>query len=195
VVREFGGPGRQQMGTRISVFLEKDFPLFGDKETVLTRLRQTEATCGEVARYWRNVDPTTSEVTEWEQWAVLGDYVRYAGPGSLGLVVARGAARIYTGARWRGFLSIPPLRLVHLEAFRSIGAALGSQSMAITHDSTDAVHETFADGGTLDDCLAALQATMGSPQHTIDAIDPDVVSATEREVPNVWFLERISPTD
>lgn len=186
------------MGTRTSVFITSDVPLVGDAEAVLKRLRQTETECRKLAAYWRTVGSDNVDVTQWAPWETLDDCDRYTGPGSLSLEVTPRAARIHAGGRWRGFLSIPPLRIAHLAAFRSIAAALGAEMMAITHDSTDVVHETFWGGATLDDCCATLEAALGPPQPTVDAVDPRVVSATQHRVPDVWYLERVpklgSPT-
>ena len=44
---------------------------------------------------------------------------------SLFLTITNQAAKIHTGGRWRGFLTLEPLRRVHLAAFRQIAGALG----------------------------------------------------------------------
>jgi len=182
------------MGTYISVFLTHDLSSFRDTTEAPTRLRQTEATCCEVSDYWRTVQPYEPYERNETRWAAdeeLDYVVHYAGPGSLWLAVTPRAARIHTGGRWRGFLSIPPLRRVHLAAFRSVAAALGSETMAISHDSTESVHEMFWAGATQSACVAALQASLGLPQASIDSIEPRVAAMTKHGVPNVWYLERI----
>jgi hypothetical protein len=181
------------MGTYVSVFLTHDLLSFQDTAEALTRLRQTEASCNEVREYWRNAQQYDRDATEWSVSEALDGDVTYGGPGSLWLDITPRAARIHTGGRWRGFLSIPPLHRVHLAAFRSIAAALGSESMAISHDSNDNVQEIFWAGGTQSDCIAALQAEFGPPQPSIDAIDPRVVEMADHGVPEVWYLERIAP--
>lgn len=181
------------MGTRIDVFFAKDFPLFGDEAATLQRLRRTEPACRRVTEYWRGTGSKGTHLTEWVLSEVLADSSHFDGPGSLRVEVRAGAARVRTGGRWRGFLRLPALRAVHLAAFRSIGLAFGSDVMAITHDNSESLHETFCEGGTLQDCIATLRATLGAPQPSIDAVDPSVVTAAEHEVPNVWYLDRIAP--
>jgi hypothetical protein len=179
------------MGTRTSVFLTSALPLLGDAELVLTRLRRTEAECRKLTAYWRSAGSAGPDAAEWSLWEALDNCDRYRGPGSLGLVVTTRAIQIRAAGRWRGFLSIPRLRTAHLAAFRSIAAAIGSGLMAITHDSTEVVNETFWDGATLDDCVACLEAELGPAQPSVDAVDPSVSKATEHGVPNVWYLERL----
>ena len=114
---------------------------------------------------------------------------RYIGPGVLHLTVTPAAARISTGGRWRGFLSIEPLRRVHLPAFRAIAEAMGSAKMALCADSWDDVTDVFLGNGSQDDCIAAMRLAMGPPQPSIDSIAPDIVAQTEHGVPSVWFLD------
>jgi hypothetical protein len=181
------------MGTRTYVFLSAD-SLLRNTDEVLARLKRAERECLDVARYWRSVGSDGDAVTEWAMWEDLGDHVNYRGPGSLGLVVTEHAARIYAGARWRGFLSIPPLRSVHLTAFRSIATALGSAGMAITHDSLNSVGESFDGGAGLDGCIVVLRDTLGPPQPDVRNVDPTVVAETRRCVPDVWFWEPLPKT-
>jgi hypothetical protein len=176
----------------ISVFLTHNLPSFRDTNEALTRLRPTEAPCREVSAYWGTVQPYDRNAMRWTAEEVLEDCVHYAGPGSLWLDVTPRAARIHTGGRWRGFLSILPLRRVHLAAFRAIAAALGSETMAISHDSIEKVHEIFWAGATQSACVAALQAALGLPQASIEAIEARIVALTEHTVPDVWYLERVS---
>jgi hypothetical protein len=183
---------RDRMGTRVHVFLSTHRSLLRNTDEVLTRLTRSEPECLNVARYWRSVASDGDAVSKWAIWDDLGDHVNYRGPGSLGLVVTERAARIYASARWRGFLSIPPLRSVHLAAFRSIAAALGSDSMAITHDSLDSVEESFDSGATLDACAVVLRQTLGPPQPDVKNVDPAIVAATDRGVPDVWYWEPLS---
>ena len=156
------------------------------------RLRRTEPLCLEVAEYWQTVENYSRDATQWETGETLEDCIRYAGPGSLWLDVTPHAARIHTGGRWRGFLSIEPLRRVHLAAFRSIAEALSSDTMALSHDSTEQVHEIFWSGARQVDCVATLHSALGPPQPSIEAIEPRIAAMTERTVPDVWYLERVS---
>ncbi len=100
------------------------------------------------------------------------------------------AANIHTTGRWRGFLSIDPLRQVHLQAFRSIARALGATSLAYFADN-DHVDDLFWDGKPQEECIALLERMLGPPQPSLESIDPAVVKATARGVPSVWFLEKL----
>jgi len=182
------------MGTRTYVFLSSDDSLLRNTAEVLMRLKRSERECLNVARYWRSVGSDVGAVTEWAIWEDLGDHVNYRGPGSLGLVVTERAAKIYAGARWRGFLSIPPLRSVHLAAFRSIAIALGSVGMAITHDSLDSVGESFDSGAGLDSCIVVLRETLGPPQPDVKTVDTTVIAEARRCVPDVWYWEAFPKT-
>lgn len=180
------------MGTRIHVFLSHDLPAFDDPAATLARLDAALPAALAVRDYWDSVDPATFEIDRWafDEPAVLRptDERRYDGPGGLWVTVMPRAARIHTAARWRGFLTIEPLRRVHLAAFRAIARALHSPRMAICHDSLDDVTASFRAGGTQEDCVGELQALLGPPQPSIDAVAPEVVAAAERGVPDVWYL-------
>src|SRR5688500_18374202 len=109
------------MGTRIEVFLSHDLKRFDDATATIARLNVAIPTAFAVRDYWRRVDSSFYELDHWEAHPIaprLPDLRRYDGPGSLQVTVTAVAARISTGGRWRGFLSIPALREVHLAAFR-----------------------------------------------------------------------------
>src|SRR5438132_8071756 len=104
------------MGTRIHVYLSHDLPHFDDVAATIARLDSALSEAFAVREYWRSVDPGGYELDNWEAEPVTPRMLnlrRYSGPGSLYLTVTSAAARIYTGGRWRGFLSIEPLREVH----------------------------------------------------------------------------------
>src|SRR5262249_22623388 len=114
---------------------------------------------------------------------------RYTGPGSLFLTVSECAAHIRTGGRWRGFLSIEPLRRVHLAAFRQVACALGSDCMGLYADSCD-IDDRFGSGRPQWECVKLRTRGGGPPQRTVFEIEPKVAAAAEQTVPNVWFLEK-----
>jgi hypothetical protein len=174
------------------VFLAHALPLWRDTAETLMRLRQTEPACCEVAEYWRTVENVDPDPTQWTTGEALEDCVHYVGPGSLWLDITSCAARIHTGGRWRGFLSIEPLRHVHLAAFRSIAEALRSDTMVLSHDCTERVHQIFWSGATQSECVATIHAALGPPQRSVDAIDPRITAMTERTVPDVWYFEQVS---
>jgi hypothetical protein len=183
------------MGTRIHVFLNHDLPRFDDTAETLARLSEALPAALAVRAYWDSADPDGQERYEnWEPEPInrrRKPCARYDGPGSLFLAVTPAAARIFTGGRWRGFLSIAPLREVHLTAFRAIARALHSPKLALCHDSLDAVEDVFYDGGTQEECIAKLRSEIGDPQPSVEWIAPKIEAMTEHGVPDVWFLDEI----
>jgi hypothetical protein len=181
------------MGTRIDVYLSHDLPQFDDAAATIARLNSALPAAFAVRDYWRAVDPDTRQANErWEAQPMtprMPSVRRYSGPGSLYLTVTPAAARIGTGGRWRGFLSIEPLRRVHLAAFRAIAQAMGSASLALCADSCDDVADVFHADGSQDDCIAMMRSAMGAPQPSVKSIAPDVVAQTEHGVPSVCFLD------
>lgn len=180
------------MGTRINALLHHDLIDFRDRESVLARLAPTVAAALAAREYWRSVDPQdlADDLTVWQPDPVnprLPGRHHFTGPGSLFLTVTATAAHLRTGGRWRGFLSIEPLRRVHLTAFRHIAGCLGSRRMALCADS-DEVNDLFWDGGTQADCVALLEQMWGPPQPNVEEIDPQIEAEAERTVPLVWFL-------
>jgi len=183
------------MGTHIHVYLDHNLPRFDDVNETVERLNGVLPTALDVRDYWRLVDPSARRNEEvWKAEPIdarLADKRMFYGPGALGLWVMKSTAKIHTGGRWRGFLSIEPLRRVHLAAFRDIAQAMGSAKMALCADSQDEPWDVFRAGGSQDECIAALRTALGPPQPSVDSIAPDVVAQVEHGVPSVWFLETI----
>jgi len=113
---------------------------------------------------------------------------RYRGPGSLFLIVRPAGALIVTGARWRGFLSIEPLRRVHLAAFRAIAKALHSPELLICHDRDDLAKE-FLMHGSQQAAFERLWSVLGPPRPSVDDIAPAVAAKAARTVPDVWYVD------
>jgi hypothetical protein len=180
------------MGTRIDVYLSHDLPRFNDAAETISRLDSVLPAAFAVRDYWRSVDPGGHEVEQWEAEPVtprLPDLRRYSGPGFLYLTVTPAAAQISAGGRWRGFLSIEPLRSVHLAAFRAIARVMGSATMALCADSRDDVSAVFLANGSQERCIAQMRSAMGPPQPSLETIEPKVVAESEKWVPSVWFLD------
>jgi hypothetical protein len=118
----------------------------------------------------------------------------YYGPGDLFLRFGPKLARIWTGARWRAFLSIEPLRRVHLQAFRNIAQHLGSERLVFFPDggiADDLVPAAIHDGITQEECIATLHKAYGAPQPSINDVAPEIVAETKHTVPYVWYIEAV----
>lgn len=184
------------MGTRINALFDHDLADYRDRDAILARLAAALPAALAVLGYWLAND-TRSRHTDRSQWRAEPDsprnrlYQHYAGPGSLFLTVTAKAAKVHTGGRWRGFLSIEPLRLVHLAAFKAISAAMGASCMALFPDFEE-VDELLWDGRCAWACIGRLERTWGQPQKSVAEISPRVSEAAKRTVPNVWFLEDVS---
>lgn len=147
------------MGVRISVFLSHDLADPGDSAETLGRLAPCLPSSLIVSDFWKARGEGLHDVDRWAvnpEGARIPHLRRYDGPGSLFLKVTPNAAELYTGARWRGFLTIEPLRLIHLAAFRAVARALGSNELVICADSNDSAAERFLENGTQADCTACL---------------------------------------
>jgi hypothetical protein len=181
------------MGTRINVLVDHDLSDFRDRESVLVRLQAALPSALEVQDYWHSAD-AHSEHEELKVWranpasARDTDFHRYTAPGNLFLTVTNYAAQIRTGGRWRGFLTIEPLRRAHLAAFLQIARALGSCRLALYADSCE-VDDLFWCRRTQSECIELMKQMWGPPQCSVEKIEPEVSLAAERTVPLVWFLE------
>jgi hypothetical protein len=188
------------MGTRINVILEHHFGWYRDRAATIKMLTPTIFAATEVANYWRTRIPDDVDENR-GSWTAsppssdpLESYLMYQGPGNLFLQFGPKLARIWTGARWRGFLSIEPLRKVHLQAFRSIAQLLGSERLVFFPDggiADDLVPASIRDGITQEECIATLQRVYGAPQPSIDNVAPEVVAETKHTVPLVWYIEAV----
>lgn len=179
-----------RMGTRIHVYLSHDLPSI-DEPIILSRLASTLQPALAVQEYWRSVGPVRQELQQWHAEAAipaLPNQRAFEGPGSLMLTVTKAAARISTGGRWRGFLSIAPLREVHMRAFMSLAMALGSPELVLCHSQRDDVNDIFLNNGSQADGIDRLQAVSGPPLTSIGPITPDVVAETNHALPGIWFL-------
>jgi hypothetical protein len=179
------------MGVRIDVFLSHGLALPIDSDETLSRLNGCVGSALAVRDYWKS----RGGGNDLDRWTVEPEHRRlphlkhFQGPGALWMSVTPRAARIGTGARWRGFLSIDDLRSLHLAAFRSIAAAMGSRSLAICADDNDAVTDVFLVGGSQADCIAVLSESLGPPQASVESIASDVTAVVEKGSPRVWFLD------
>ena len=181
------------MGTRINVLLDHDLADYRDRPLVLARLDSALPVALGVRDYWQAANPHSphDELAVWraDPMSPCNSVPHcYTGPGELFLYLTTTAARIRTGGRWRGFLSIEPLRRVHMAAFRKIADSLGSTSLALYADSCE-VDDLFWAGRTQWECVELMERMWGPPQWSVEEIDPKISLAAERTVPLGWFLE------
>lgn len=175
--------------------MNHDVDDYRNQSAVLARLATTLPAALAVRDYWNANNPFLGPDTQdkWIADLVMGyeKYNRsYTGPGSLFLKVGPYSAKIRTGGRWRGFLSIPPLHAVHLQAFRSIGQALGATQLAYFPDCDDA-WEVLYEGGRYSDAVPILTGYFGVPQPSVEAITPEISEETDHTVPAVWYSEEM----
>lgn len=161
-------------------------------------LEPTVPTALAVADYWRSVDPEdTDRHTSWEQFPADTSHSTwwcYWGPGGLRIRFGPRVAVIFASGRWRGFLSIEPLRRVHLTAFREIARVLGARRMAFFSSegiADDLVPAIVDNGISQDECIGVLQRYYGPPQPSVEQIAPEIVAETEHCAPSVWYLEEL----
>lgn len=181
------------MGTRINGLLDHDLTDSRDRGSVLARLATVLPAALAVRDYWQSADPNSprGDPMVWRADPVSPREPclhRYAGPGSLFLTVTAQAASLRTGGRWRGFLSVQPLRRVHLMAFRQIADSLGARSLALHADSCD-VDDLFWGGRSAGECIELMERMWGPPLRSVEDIERRVAAAAEHSVPTVWFLE------
>lgn len=181
------------MGTRINVLFDHDLIEFRDRHTVLERLTPSLPAVLAIRDYWHSTDPHNCQ-DNLEVWQAHpesprdSNLHRYTGPGSLFLTLTPKAAHIRTGGRWRGFLTIEPLRGIHLAAFRQIADAFGSSCMTLYADSCE-IDDLFWGGRSQRECIELMEGMWGPPQRNVEEIDPWIAAVAERTVPMVWFLE------
>ena len=186
------------MGTRVNVTVEHHTENYRDRVATTKMLAPTIPAAMAVAKYWRTVDPDSADGIQ-DSWTAsppdpLHGFLQYRGPGSLFIRFGPRLAVISTGGRWRGFLSIEPLRRVHLAAFRSIASVLGARRLVFFHDggiADDLVPAIIEDGITYDECIAMLQRAYGAPQPSVEEIAPEIIAETEHHVPLVWYVETL----
>lgn len=182
------------MGTRLNALFDHDLADWRHREAVLARLERTRSEANTVRDYWLAADPNLTHgfLTEWTADPISSiDIVqhRYSGPGSLFVTVTPAVVMIRGGARWRGFLSIGALRIVHLAAIRSIAVAFGASRIAVYSDSCE-VNDLVWSGQTFAECVDKLEQIRGLPRTDLDRMDRRIAAEAEDGIPEVWYLER-----
>ena len=185
------------MGTRINVLMNHDITDYKNQAAVLARLTLTLPAALAVRDYWdaNDPDPRRAVQTEWTA-DPLTPYEptsrSFTAPGSLFLDIGPSVAKLRTGGRWRGFVTIAPLYQVHLQAFRAVADALGASYFACFPDCEDA-WEAFVEGGTDREVFPILEHYFGPPLPFPNVRLPET-DETERDVPYVWYYEKLRET-
>lgn len=186
------------MGTRTHGFIDyrQRDDVDRSPDAMLRILEPTTAACQAVEEYWRDND-TYYEPGRFLAWGVwekgetsqLKDHWWFAGPGHMSIRFYPNVAEIFAGARWRGFLTIPPLRAVHRAAFLSIARAVGATGVIFVPDYADELLEAAEGGKDFEECLKIIEEKWGPMQGDLDEIRPAVVADCATCPPKVWFLQ------
>jgi hypothetical protein len=185
------------MGTRTNILADHTVSDPLDRAAVLDRLAPALPEAIAVRDFWNayNPDEARDEDDRWEaspphppphDWCV-----HYSAPGGLFVYFGRRVANVRASLRWRGFLTIEPLRRVHLPAFRKIAGLLGASRIVYLPDDDPIIDAARSDGSPLDDCVAELERRWGPPLASIEVIDEEVARATDFGVPTVWHVEML----
>jgi hypothetical protein len=187
------------MGTRTNILADHTVSDYLDRSAVLDRLAPALPEVVAVRDFWNAYDPDEAR-DEGYRWDASppcppphDKYVSFDAPGGLSVYFRFGSSVVNVRAslRWRWFLSIDPLRRVHLPAFRKVAALLGANRIVYMPDDDLVIYDARSEGSTLDDCIAELERRWGPPQASVEVIDPEVIRATDHGVPSVWFVETI----
>jgi hypothetical protein len=163
---------------------------------ILRVLEKTTLACRAVEEYWRENDPHY-EPDRFLDWAIfdkgesdqLKDHWWFAGPGHLSIRFCPKVAEIFAGARWRGFLTISPLRGVHRAALLAIARAVGATGIILVPDYADELVDAAEEGQGFVECLKLIEEKWGPMQGDLDEIRPAVVADCATCPPKVWFLQ------
>ena len=184
-----------------------------DADRIHTRLDWALPEVNGVRAYWRKQQPAVRvrqintgskrRGAKMAAWAALADHswvlslhnyegykpeFSFLGPGGLSVWVYRNHIEIHSGCRWEGFLTIAPLRHVHLIAFHRIAGVLKANTLAIMRNDARAIDLLWS-GASFEEALASLEAEYGPPQPGVKRIGREIRNA-------VWFLEDVEdPTN
>jgi hypothetical protein len=186
------------MGTRTNIIADHTVPDHLDRTAVLDRLAPALPEALAVRDFWNAYDPDESR-NEGDRWEASPpcppphyQYVSYEAPGGFFVYFGSRVVNVRASLRWRGFLSIEPLRRVHLSALRKIAGLLDANRIVYLPDDDPVLDAARFEGASLDDCIGELGRRWGPPQASIEVIDPEVVRATDHRVPSVWYVESLA---
>jgi hypothetical protein len=185
------------MGTRTNILADHTVPDPLDRAAVLDWLAPALPKARAVRDFWNayNPDEARDEDDRWEASrpcpSPYNGSVSYYAPGGFFVYFGSRVVNVRASLRWRGFLSIKPLRRVHLPALRTIAGLLGASRLVYLPDDDPILDAATLDGASLDDCISELRRRWGASQASVEDIEPEVVRATEHGVPTVWYLEML----
>jgi hypothetical protein len=147
-----------------------------------------------IEQYWASVDPESLR-PEAKPWRPAKHYspenLDYVGPGSLLVAFGPRALRISASARWSGFLTIKPLRDVHLAAFRSIANCAQGTRLLLLPEVSDVGFDAVNEALSVEECMIRLRQEYGPPQPSVEAIPPGAFTAHKPGSHCVWFSETV----
>ena len=181
------------MGTRINVLMDHTVDDYQNQSAVLARLTSALPAALAVRDYWDVNDPDPKRIIQ-TQWTAdpLTPYEpnmrSFTAPGGLFLDLGPAVTKIRAGGRWRGFVTLPQLYQVHLQAFRAVAQALGALYSACFPNCEDA-WEAFVEGSTEREIFPILEHYFGPPLPFPNALPPE--DDMERDVAYVWYYEKL----
>ncbi len=186
------------MGTRTRGFIDHNRTggINRPPDAMLRILETTTPACRAVEEYGREND-SFYEPDRFLAWSVfekgesdqLQDHWWFAGPGHMSIRFCPNVAEIFAGARWRGFLTISPLRDVHRAAFLSIARAVGATGIIFVPDYADELIDAAEEGKGFEECLKLIEEKWGPMQGDLNEIRPAVIADCATCPPKVWFLQ------
>ncbi len=183
------------VGTRTCGFIDYHHSdeVDGHPNAILRILETTTPACRAVEEYWRgnSSDYEPDRFVAWKkgEGKYLKDHLWFSGPGRISIRFCSNVAEIFASARWRGFITIPPLREVHRAAFLSIARAFGVTGIIFVPDYADELIDAAEEGKSFEECLKLIAEKWGPTQGDLDEIRPAVVADCVTCPPKVWFLQ------
>jgi hypothetical protein len=116
--------------------------------------------------------------------------LRYRGPGGLSVWLNRRVGEIHTNCRWRGFLTIDRLRMVHVSFFHRIANVLKAKTLVIMRNDSKA-HDLVWGGAPFEDAVVELEKEYGPPQPSVERISGNLGESAHGNIPQGWFLEDV----
>jgi hypothetical protein len=179
------------MSILINAIMDHKLQHWNDAPRVIEVLEPALAQLRAVRDYWdKNLhgqnDTAGKDIDEWRKAASSGTFERTSlqGPGSFHVDIAARALAVRAGGRWSGFMTIPELRKVHLDALRAIAKCAGA-SLAAYFADNDNVWDFFYSRLPYEAIGEALTKTFGPPRLDVDIVDAEAA----RLRPTVWYYE------